>query len=144
MSCKRKRRKRSAFTLVELMVVIVIIGLLASAVTLGVRSYLITGKQNIAKMEIANICQALDTYYATVDRYPSIEQGLDVLASGKMSEGGGLLDKLPRDPWGNPYEYIQPGIESPYEVVCLGADQREGGDGANEDITSETLKSERE
>ena len=124
------------------MVVIVIIGLLASAVTMGVRSYLIAGKQNIAKMEIANICQAIDTFYATQGRLPTNEEGLDVLAASDAGFAGSLLSKLPRDPWGNPYEYIQPGRQAPYEVVCFGADEREGGEGADGDLSSSSMDRE--
>src|SRR5262245_32372957 len=130
---------RRGFTLVELMVVIVIIGLLAGAVTVGVRSYLVAGKQNVAKMEIANICQALETFYSASDRYPSDEEGLEVLAKPTEKFVDGLLNKVPRDPWGRPYQYNQPGRGRPYEVICYGADGREGGGGADRDITSADL-----
>ena len=116
--------------------VIVIIGLLAGAVTMGVRSYLVSGKQSVAKMEIANICQALDTYYAAYDRYPSNDDGLRMLVAPSSKFVDGLLSKLPRDPWGNGYQYNQPGRNRPYEVICYGADAREGGEGADADITS--------
>ena len=131
--CSRHRR---AFTLVELMVVIVIIGLLAGAVTLGVRSYLVAGKQNVAKMEIANICQALETFYSAYDRYPSNDEGIELLAKPGERFVDGLLSKVPRDPWGRAYQYNQPGRGRPYEVICYGADGREGGVGADQDITS--------
>lgn len=125
-----------AFTLVELMVVIVIIGLLSGAVTLGVRSYLIAGKQNVAKMEITNISQALDTFYAARDRYPTNEEGIEILAVEQQGGMGALLNKIPRDPWGRPYQYNRPGREAPYEVICFGADGREGGEGADRDLSS--------
>ena len=136
--------KRIGFTLVELMVVIVIIGLLAGAVTFSVRSYLIRSKQNVARMEISKICQALETYYTAYDRYPTSEEGLDVLASPSDEFPDGILTKVPRDPWGNPYEYIYPGRRSAYEVISYGADGREGGDGADRDISSEELVREDE
>jgi len=135
----RSKRRRAAFTLVELMVVIVLIGLLAGAVTLGVRSYLIAGKQNVARMEIAKICQALDTYYTAFDRYPSNEEGIAALAQPSDKFVEGLLREEPRDPWGRPYQYNQPGRKSAYEVVCFGADGREAGAGADRDITSDEL-----
>ncbi|MCA9214503.1 MAG: type II secretion system major pseudopilin GspG [Planctomycetales bacterium] len=138
MYCK-KARGRKAFTLVELMVVIVIIGLLAGAVTVGVRSYLISGKQSVAKMEIAKICQALDTYYAVYDRYPTSDEGIEVLASVTEKIPDVLLSKVPVDPWGKAYEYLQPGRNSAYEVVSYGADGREGGEGADADISSDKL-----
>ena len=132
-------RRESGFTLVELMVVIVIIGLLAGVVSVSVRSYLIKSKQNVAKMEIAKICQALDTFYTEFDRYPTSQEGLDILVEKSESFTDGLLNKLPQDPWNNPYEYMQPGRDGPYEVVCYGADHREGGTGADSDISSADL-----
>lgn len=124
------------FTLVELMVVIVIIGLLAGAATVSVRSYLIRGKQSVAAMDIAKICQALDTYYTVMDIYPSTDQGIAVLVEKSESFTDGLLNKIPRDPWGNDYVYRQPGQAAPYEVLSYGADKQEGGEGANKDISS--------
>lgn len=133
------KTKRQAFTLVELMVVIVIIGLLAGAVTMGVRGYLISGKQSVAKMEIAKICQALDTYYAVYDRYPTSEEGIEVLAAPTEKIADALLSKIPVDPWGKPYEYLQPGRNGAFEVISYGADGREGGKSADMDISSENL-----
>jgi general secretion pathway protein G len=121
------------------MVVIVIIGLLAGAVTIGVRSYLIAGKQSVARMEISKICQALDTYYSVFDKYPSTEEGIAVLAEKNEKLADALLSKLPTDPWGRPYEYMQPGRKNAYEVICYGADGREGGEGADRDMTSDNL-----
>jgi len=131
-----KRRRPVGFTLVELMVVIVLIGLLAGVVTMQTRSYLLAGKKSVAKVEIAKICQALDTFYSAFDRYPTNEEGLEVLTQGSDTFDEGLLSKLPRDPWRNRYEYVQPGREAPYEVICYGADGREGGEGADADISS--------
>lgn len=137
------RGKRSTFsagfTLSELMVVIVIIGLLAGVVTLSVRSYLIRSRQNVAKMEIAKICQAIDTYYGQFDRYPTNEKGLTALTEKSNAFADGLLSKLPVDPWGNPYEYQSPGRKGAYEVISYGADHREGGAGADTDISSDNL-----
>ncbi len=141
MYCRTRRResKHGAFTLVELMVVIVIIGLLAGAVALGTRSYLISGKQAVAKLEISRICQALDTYYATYDRYPSNDEGIAILAQPSEKFPSRLLSKVPVDPWGHSYEYVQPGRDSAYEVLSFGADGREGGTGADKDISSTEL-----
>ena len=130
------RLARRGFSLVELMVVIVIIGMLAGVVTISVRSYLIRGKQNVAKLEVAKISQALDTFYGEFDRYPTNEEGLEVLVEKTDAFADGLLNKMPRDPWGHAYEYRSPGTNSPYEVVCYGADHREGGSGAEADISS--------
>lgn len=138
-SRKRTTQKRSAFSLVELMVVIVIIGLLAGTATISVRSYLIRSKQNIAKMEISKICQSLDTYYAEFDRYPTTDEGLEVLEEPSEEFPDGLLTRLPNDPWKHSYEYLNPGRETAYEVISYGADGREGGTGADKDLTSVEL-----
>ncbi len=131
--------RRNAFTLVELMVVIVIIGLLSGIATLSVRSYLIRSKQNVAKTEIAKLGQALETFYTTYDRYPNNQEGLAILARPSQEFAEGILTFLPDDPWGNPYEYVSPGKTKPYDVTCYGADHQEGGAGADQDITSNDL-----
>jgi general secretion pathway protein G len=125
------------------MVVIVIIGLLAGVATISVRTYLVRGKQNIAKMEIAKICEALDAFYSHYDRYPTAEEGIAVLAAKSTAFPDGLLSKVPNDPWGFPYEYVVPGSNSPYEVVCYGGDHRQGGTGADVDISSVDLGQDR-
>jgi len=137
---RRELKGRCAFTLVELMVVIVIIGLLAGAVTASVRSYLIRGKQSVAAMEIAKICQALDTYYTVTDQYPSSDLGIALLAENTDAFPDGLLSKMPIDPWKRFYIYQIPGRDSAYEVTCYGADGQEGGEGANKDISSVGLE----
>lgn len=151
MCCRKAERQESrvkshkrtrGFTLVELMVVIVIVGLLAGSVTVGVRSYLVKGKQAVARKEIATICTALDTYYTQHDRYPETDTGLAALVEKTDEFPDGLLNKVPKDPWGNPYHYANPGRESAYEVVCYGADKQEGGTGADKDISSVQLDSE--
>lgn len=139
--CKSCRRC-FGFTLVELMVVIVLIGLLAGVATVATRNYLIAGKQAVAKLEISNICQAIDTFYANYDRYPTNDEGLDILTRPSEKFPDGLLSKLPRDPWKHPYEYIQPGRNSAYEVISYGADGREGGSGVDRDISNRDLATE--
>lgn len=145
-SRSRKSRRdhpgRRGFSLVELMVVIVIIGLLAGVVTISVRGYLVRSKQNVCRLEIAKICQALDTFYSEHDRYPTSEEGLEALVDKSEKFPDGILNKLPRDPWKQPYEYHVPAGDAPYEVIAYGADHREGGSGADADISSLDLGGE--
>jgi general secretion pathway protein G len=144
MRCNRGRRRvRLGFSLVELMVVIVIMGLLAGVTTISIRSYLVSGKQNVARLEISKICQAIDTFYGQYDRYPTAEEGILVLATKSDAFPDGLLSKVPVDPWGKPYEYIVPGRSGPYEVISYGADHREGGTGQDTDLMSSALGTDR-
>jgi len=131
--------RRAAFSLVELMVVMVIIGLLSSLVAVQTRSYLIASKQNAARAEIATMISALESFYADQSRYPSNEEGIAVLTEGTSSFPDGFLKKVPLDPWDRPYEYVSPASETPFEIICLGADGREGGEGGDADISSEAL-----
>jgi general secretion pathway protein G len=124
-----KRTNRSAgFSLIEVLVVVVIIGMLAGAVVLKVGDYMDTAKTNRAKSDIAVIVQAVEAYYLTHSRYPGNDQGLEPLPL-----------KNRNDPWGRPYEYNSPGKDEPFEIISFGADGREGGDGINADITSAQL-----
>jgi general secretion pathway protein G len=133
-------RTRHGFSLVEVLVVMVIIGILASLVVFRTRSYLIVSKQNAAKVEIARLVQALETFYSVHDRYPTNEEGIEVLAIASAEFPDGILNKVPDDPWRHPYQYNSPGENGPFEVICLGADGREGGDGADSDIHSDDLE----
>lgn len=125
------------------MVVLVILGLMAGIVVFKTRSYLVMSKQNAAKVEISKISQALETFYAAYDRYPTNEEGLAVLAAPGEKFVDAILNKVPRDPWGNPYQYNNPGRNGAFDVICYGADGREGGEAANKDITSEDDRSEK-
>ncbi len=133
MCCKRRadRHRDSGFSFIEIMVVVVIIGLLAGAVAIKVSDYVDKARLNRAKSDIATIVNAIESYYADQGSYPSNEDGLEVLPVKKTN-----------DPWGRPYQYNQPGRSEPYEVICYGADGREGGQGADADVTSETLEKE--
>ena len=132
----RKRKSNSGFSLVELIVVMVIIGLLTSLVAIRTRSYLIASKQNAAKAEISTIVTAIETFYADQSRYPTNDEGIAVLTVPTAAFPDGFLTNVPTDPWKHSYEYVSPGSEGPYEVVCLGGDGREGGEGADRDISS--------
>ena len=136
----KKGKKRKAFSLMELMVVIVILGLLSGLVVLKTRTYLVSSKQNAARVEIAKICEALEVFYSVHDRYPTNEEGIDILVKPSEEFSDGLLSKLPLDPWKHPYQYNAPGRNGPYEVVCYGADGREGGEGADLDILDENTE----
>lgn len=146
MSCKpaskSSTRQPRGFSLVELIVVMVILGMLAGLVAVRTRGYLISSKQNAAKAEIANIVKAVETFYADQSRYPTTDEGIDILLVATDSWPDGFLNKAPLDPWKNAYEYVSPGSSEPYEVICLGADGREGGEGENRDYTSESLGGE--
>ncbi len=132
------RRRRAAFSLTELMVVIVIIGLLAGAVAVGARAYLAAGSQGVAKMEIGRIVEALESYSSQMQgRYPETSEGLGVLTESTARFPGGLLNGNLDDPWGNAYEYVVPGDDDePYEIISSGADGRIGTD---DDISSTDL-----
>ncbi len=135
------RARRWALTLVELMVVVVILGLLATTVTISVRDYLVTGKQAAAKQEIAQLQAALELFYMENDRYPTNAEGLAVLLQRNDKHPDGLLHGGDlNDPWGHPYQYVYPGVQGTFDLACYGADGREGGTGADSDLNSWELK----
>jgi general secretion pathway protein G len=133
-------RLMRGFSLIEMMVVLVLIGILASLVTVNVRHYMIKGKQEAARAQISAICTALETFYGVYGRYPTNDEGLEILArkSDRLPEP--LMRQIPLDPWNNPYVYNSPGRSEPYEVISFGADGREGGEGADSDIVSWQLQ----
>lgn len=133
-------RRRRGFSLIELMVVIVILGMLAGVVTISVRSYLIRAKQNVAKVDISALVQGLDTFYTSYGRYPSNEEGLSILTEKSDNFPDGIIRKLRDDPWDHPYEYLSPGRTEPFDVISFGADHREGGEGQDRDIRSDELE----
>ena len=122
------RRARLGFSLVEIMVVVVIIGLLAGLVAVKTRDYVDKARRNRALADIAVLVDALETYYADSGAYPGVDQGFDALPLEHFT-----------DPWSRPYQYNTPGRDGPYEVVCYGADGQEGGTGPDEDLGSWTL-----
>ena len=129
-------RRRAAFTLVELMVVVVIIGVLATVVTVAVNDYLVKGKRSAARAEIAQISTALNLYYTEFDRYPETDEGLALLTAKSPTHPNGILQGDLLDPWGHPYVYVYPGTHGAFDIVSFGADGREGGTGGNADVVS--------
>lgn len=131
------------FTLIEIMVVVVIMGILAALVVPKLMGRADDARIIAAKQDIATVMQALKLYKLDNQRYPTTEQGLQALIA-KPTEGpaangwktGGYLDKLPKDPWGNPYQYLSPGIKGEIDVISLGGDGQPGGVGNDADIGS--------
>jgi general secretion pathway protein G len=135
------RKRQAGFSLIEFTVVLALIGLLAGLVTIGVRPLMTRGKKNAARQEIATIKTALESYFSQYGHYPTTDEGIEILTKKDKNTGAPLLTKPPIDPWNKPYIYTSPGRnEEPYEVICFGADGREGGTGADEDIVSWDLK----
>ncbi len=131
------------FTLIEIMVVVVIMGILAGLIVPKLMGRTDDARIIAAKQDIATIMQGLKLYKLDNQRYPTTEQGLQALVtkpvSGPDANGwktGGYLDKLPRDPWGNYYQYLSPGIKGEIDVLSLGADGQVGGVGNDADIGS--------
>jgi len=125
------RRGEDGFTLVELMVVIVIIGLLATIVVINVMPAADRAAVTKARADIATLEQGIDLYHLNNRRYPTSEEGLQALVAQN------LVRRLPNDPWNNPYRYSAPGRDGrPYTIATFGADGREGGTGENEDLSN--------
>jgi len=141
-SCRPLRllTRRAGFTLVELLVVMVIIGLLAALV---VPRYIGTeekAKVKAARAQIELLSTALDTFRLEVGRYPTTDEGLDSLmrkpSSADRWDGPYLRKEVPLDPWQKPYIYKSPGDHGAFDLVSFGADGAPGGDGNNRDVTS--------
>jgi general secretion pathway protein G len=144
--CKKQSVHRHGrgrgFTLLELLVVIVIIGLLAAYVGPKYFSQLGKSEVTVAKAQIEAFEKSLDTYRLDVGRYPTTEEGLNALLTAPATAGakwnGPYLKKgVPPDPWGRPYQYKAPGTRGEYEITSLGKDGQPGGTGDNADITSQ-------
>jgi len=140
---KHRRRREDGFTLVELMVVIVIIGLLATIVALNVLPSGDTARIQKAKADIAQIEGGLELFKLQNVNFPTTTQGLQALVTAPSGladpsryQQGGYLKRLPDDPWGRPYLYASPGQHGEADVWTYGADGKEGGEGINADIGS--------
>ena len=129
------------FTLIELMVVLVIIGVLAALIVPNVLDRTDDARVTAARTDVTNLMQALKLYKLDNQRYPSSEQGLQALVA-KPTVGAippnwkSYLDKLPKDPWGQSYQYANPGLKGEIDVYSLGADGAIGGEGKNAEIGS--------
>jgi general secretion pathway protein G len=139
----RARRRPAGFTLIEIMVVIVILGVLAALVVPRVLERPDEARAVAAKSDIAAIMAALKLYRLDNQRYPTGEQGLNALVAKPDAppappnwKPGGYLEKLPKDPWGSPYQYLTPGLKGEIDVYSLGADRQPGGSGVDADIGS--------
>jgi general secretion pathway protein G len=136
-----QRYDPNGFTLVELMVVIVILGLLITVVALNVLPAQDKAMVGKAKADIATLEQGVELYRLQTQTYPGGGDGLQALVSPpanltrpELYQKGGYIKKLPNDPWGRPYQYAQPGAHGPFDIWSLGADGSPGGEGDNADI----------
>ena len=136
--------RQRGFTLLEVMVVVVILGILAALVVPKIISRPDEARVMAAKQDIASLMQALKLYRLDNQRYPSTEQGLAALVTRPTSGPAAnnwksYLDKMPLDPWGKPYQYLNPGLKGEIDVFSLGADGQPGGTGVEADIGSWSL-----
>jgi general secretion pathway protein G len=132
---------RAGFTLLELLVVLVILGMLAGLVGPRVMKYFSGARSDTTRLQITDLSTALDMYKLEVGRYPTTDEGLEALvqkpADASRWNGPYLKKKqVPKDPWGQDYHYRSPGEHGEIDLYSLGADNAEGGDGENKDIVS--------
>ena len=141
-------RMQRGFTLLEVMVVVVILGILAALVVPKIISRPDEARAIAAKQDVASLMQALKLYRLDNQRYPSTEQGLQALVARPTSaplapnwKSGGYVERLPKDPWGNEYRYLFPGSHGgAYDLYSLGADGELGGEGTDADVGSWNLE----
>lgn len=137
-------RQQAGFTLIEIMVVVVIIGILAALVVPKVMGRPDQAKVTVARGDLKAIASALEMYRLDNRRYPDTQQGLEALVQRPPSGADnwnpeGYLGRLPVDPWGKPYLYLAPGSKGAYDLWSYGADGREGGDALDADLDSRDI-----
>jgi general secretion pathway protein G len=133
--------RQTGFTLIEVMVVVVILGVLAALIVPRVMSRPDEARAVAARQDIAALMQALKLYKLDNRHYPSTEQGLAALVAKPAgtplpANWKPYLERLPKDPWGGAYQYLNPGLQGEVDVLSFGADGRSGGEGADADIAS--------
>lgn len=140
---KKYLRDKNGFTLIEVMVVVVILGLLVAIVAPKLIGRTDDARVTSARMQIGSFTSALKLFRNDNGFYPATEQGLEALVSRpgsgrepKKYREGGYIDKIPLDPWGAPYIYISPGVRGDFDIISLGADGVEGGDKYDADISN--------
>jgi general secretion pathway protein G len=148
-SMKPQRFSRDrGFTLIEIMVVITILGILAALIVPKVVGRTDDARIAAARQDIASVMQALKLYRLDNGRYPTTEQGLQALLTKPLTEPvpmnwkqGGYLERssVPKDPWGHPYQYLNPGLRGEIDVFSFGADGQSGGENTDADIGSWSL-----
>jgi general secretion pathway protein G len=138
-----KNRSNLGFTLIELMVVILIVGVMAAVIVPNIMGRPDEARIAAAKHDIAEITQQLNLYKLDNMRYPTTEQGLAALVKKPTTspiptnwKSEGYLSRMPKDPWGSPYQYLQPGVHGQIDVFSFGADRASGGEGNDADIGS--------
>jgi general secretion pathway protein G len=141
MKSRTSLRDERGFTLIELLVVLVIIGVLGALVVPNLFSSLDDARVTAARTDINTLVQSLKRYKLDNQRFPTSEQGLDALvrkptAGPQPVNWKPYLDKLPNDPWGRPYQYLNPGVKGEIDVFSFGADGQPGGEDKNADVGS--------
>ena len=134
-ACARKSARQQGFSLIEIMVVVVIMGVLAALVVPKVMDRPDQARAIAAKQDIGAIMQALKLYRLDHGRYPTATEGLNAFVAGP-GKASRYLDRLPNDPWNTPYQYLNPGVYDEIDVFSLGADGKPGGEGVDADIGS--------
>ncbi len=142
----RKRKRMGGFTLIEIMVVVVILGILAALIVPNIMDRPDMARVAKTKQDLRALQTALNLYRLDNYRYPTTDQGLEALVEKPSVEPlppayrkGGYLERMPKDAWGRPYLYLSPGVHGEVDISSLGADGQPGGEGVNADIQSWTL-----